>query len=150
MQKDNQLVGLAGEHLVMADLLLRGIRVLPAAQGMVFDLVAIVDKNLVRLQVKTTRGKHSWKHRPGKSYLFHVKYRGKYNTKYYEVGDFDGYAFVVLDERLIGYMLYDEKLSRNNLSFRAKDEEYGKGRVSPYFDELTWESFIKDHYARNK
>lgn len=99
-------IGTAGEYLVCADLILSGYRAFLTSQTCPYDVAVEVDGKLIRVQVKTTRGKRPIpqrvKHTP--AYLFHVRRCGKGGRKNYDENDFDVLALVALDIRKIAYV----------------------------------------------
>lgn len=97
--------GTAGEHLVCADLLLKGFRAFRAEQVCPYD-VAVDAGRLVRIQVKTTRAPRAIpqrvNHRAG--YLWNIARTGKGGRRTYGIDDFDLLALVALDVRRIAYL----------------------------------------------
>lgn len=96
--------GRAGEHLVAADLLRKGVECFEAAQGMPYDLVADVDGVLLRVQVKTTRKPEVLPGKSRRAYRFWVSRCGKNGAKVRESGSVDIFALVALDTCQIGYL----------------------------------------------
>lgn len=101
-------LGKAGEHLVCADLLLRGhqsfIVTDPASP---FDILMHHEKRLLKIQVKTTIDpqKHygTKRHKTMPCYVFKTWSCGWKGRKKYEEDDIDILAFVVLSTKEIGY-----------------------------------------------
>lgn len=144
-------IGRAGEYIALADLILQGEKAFLTDQGMNYDLV--VDKNgkMIRLQVKTTqklktkRGKKEYK----PTYFFHIRRAGKGAKRQFEIGEFEGFALVALDIKQVFYLLFDERIATASISLRDKKIKYqnsgGKGRRYLYYQDLTWENFLKDY-----
>lgn len=99
-------IGKVGEHLVCADLILKGYKAHLSDQGLPYDVIADVNGKLLKIQVKTTRGvrpiPQRFKYTP--AYLFHIKRCGKGGKKKYQSYDFDVMALVALDKNIIGYI----------------------------------------------
>lgn len=98
--------GMAGEHLVMADLLLQGYRAVMAAQHCPYDVLVEMPQGLIRIQVKSARGP-----RPGSrlkqhtpAYQWNVKRAGKNGQRAYSAGEFEIVACVALDVKRIAYI----------------------------------------------
>lgn len=111
--------GVAGEHLVCADLILQGYPAFPTGQGLPFDIAVDVDGRLIRVQVKTTRQPTNIPQRvthiPG--YIFNVRRMGKGGRKRYEERDVDVFALVALDSRSIGYVTVPQ--TKTTMIFRV-------------------------------
>lgn len=148
MSRSRELnTGIIGEHLTIADLLLQGYEAFGAAQGMVYDVVVDIDGRLIKFQVKTTSKMRTIQERANPIYFFHIKRAGKNAVKHYAKGDFDGYALVALDKKLVFYATFDECKS-NSICVRDKETNYlskrGGGRPNGfYYQEMTLERFIK-------
>ena len=138
-------IGRAGEHLAMADLLLKGEQAYTTGQGANYDI--IVDKNgrLIRLQVKTTQKIKYHGKCANPVYFFHIKRMGKNGAKRYMAGDFEGFALVVLDRREVYYLKNDGKIGTASICIRDREIAYspGGGPSGIYLQDLTWENFIK-------
>ncbi len=104
--KDDLAAGVAGEHLVCADLILRGYNAFLSDQGLPYDVVADIDGRLLKIQVKTTRGPREVPQRANHTpaYIFHVKRCGKGGKKQYGQQDADLFALVALDSKEVGYI----------------------------------------------
>ncbi len=140
-------IGTAGEHLVIADLLLNGFEAFGTAQGMNYDVVLETGNRLLKLQVKTTAKKRITVARANPIYFFHIKRAGKNGIRHYKKGDFDGYALVALDKRIVFYVAFDECKS-NSICVRDREMDYsgkrGGGRPNGiYYQEMTLDRFIK-------
>lgn len=138
-------IGRAGEYLVLADLLIRGIECFDTGQGVGFDVVAINDNKLIRLQVKTTSGLRKTYQRRNPVYFFHINRRGREGKHIYERDSFDGFALVSLDIRKVFYLNFDEKVKSHSICIRDKDINYGDVNRGLYYQDLTWENFINEH-----
>lgn len=111
MEKISDLdIGRAGEYLVCADLILSGHNAFLSDQGLPFDVVAIINGKVMRVQVKTTQEKkpipQRKKHTP--AYLFHLRRCGKGGRRSYDDTDFDFMALVALDIKRIAYINLQE------------------------------------------
>ena len=105
MIKDMQ-IGIAGEHLVCADLILNGYIAYLSEQGLHYDLVCDIDGILKRVQVKTTRKPIPVPQRKIRTdkYCIHTRRCGKGGRQSYSNSDIDILAVVALDTREIGYI----------------------------------------------
>lgn len=98
--------GMAAEHLVCADMLLRGLRAFRAEQVCAYDVAVDLGARILRLQVKGTRGPRAIPQRVGHrpAYMWQVRRAGKAGARVYGAGEFDMLALVALDTRQIAYM----------------------------------------------
>ena len=98
--------GVAGEHLVCADLLLQGYRAFLADQNCAYDVAVDVSGRLIRIQVKATRAPKNLPQRVGHypAYMWHVRRAGKGGRRTYADSEFDLLALVALDSRRIAYL----------------------------------------------
>jgi len=121
-------VGRAGEHLVCADLLLAGWTVYPTAQGMPYDLAVDTASRVVRVQVKSTfYPKHPQPHmRANPAYFFNTRRAGRGGARLYRENEFDIYAFVALDRRIMAYFAKAE-LPKQLVTLRIPGGRYGPG-----------------------
>ena len=99
-------LGKAGEHLVCADLILKGYVAFLSEQGLAYDVLLDSGKKLIKIQVKTTQ---SYKLIPQrnidtKAYIFNIKRCGKGNSQRYKNDEIDIFALVCLDTKKIGYI----------------------------------------------
>jgi hypothetical protein len=103
---DDLSIGVAGEHLVCADLITQGYTAFLSDQGLPYDVVADIDGKLTKIQVKTTRQckevPQRKEHTP--AYLFHIKRCGKGGRKTRTASDVDMFALVALDTKQVGYV----------------------------------------------
>lgn len=146
ISKELQL-GKAGEHLVVADLILKGYSAFLSDQGLNYDVVADVGSRLVRVQVKTTLGPKYYMHRSisnikkGKKqyegqrcvYRFGMR-RGMHTSKRTVAFEqVDVLAFVALDTRRIAYINASELVSKNGtdliiaVEFTVNDKSLNRG-----------------------
>lgn len=121
-------LGRAAEHLVCADLLLGGWHAFPTAQGMAYDLVVDVGARVIRVQVKATlHPRHPQPSmRANPAYFFCIKRAGRGAARIYRHDEFDVYALVALDRRLIGYFAKAE-LPSQLITMRIPGGRYGPG-----------------------
>lgn len=103
---DDLAAGLAGEHLVCAELLLAGYRAFLTDQNCPYDLAVEHEKRLIRVQVKTTRAPRPIPQRRQHvaGYMWNVRRAGKAGKRGYADDAFDIVALVALDTREIAYM----------------------------------------------
>lgn len=121
--------GKAGEYLVCADLILKGLIAFPSEQGLPYDVLLDTGRKLLKVQVKTTEGVRTVQQRAKetKCYIFNIKRHGKQNTKRYSSNEIDIFALVCLDTREIGYLKNAE--TPDTINIRA---DYLRGT---YYDE---------------
>ena len=124
-------MGRAAEHLVCADLLLSGWVTYPTAQGMPYDLVVDVGYRLIRVQVKSTYHPKNPqpKTRISPAYFFHTRRAGRGGNRLYRPNEFDAYALVALDRRLIAYFAVAE-LPKQYAVLRVPGAPYGRGPLA--------------------
>jgi hypothetical protein len=107
-QKDSLNIGIAGEHIVCADLLLNGHNPVMCNQNSKYDILAeTLDKSrLLRIQVKTTaRCRQSPPSRNDTpSYTFRIARATANGAPKYKDNDFDILACVALDSMSIAYI----------------------------------------------
>lgn len=143
-------IGRAGEYIVLADLLLNGVQAYDTGQGVGYDVVADVNGKLIKIQVKTTKKMRLLSQRANPIYFFHIKRAGKNGNKFYTKTDFDCFALVALDKKLVFYLPFNEKIKSNSICIRGKEFDYsgnhGGGRRSAlYYQNLTWENYTKNN-----
>ena len=106
MNKNDLIIGVAGEHLVCFDLMTKGYNVSMSEQGMSYDLVLDYNSTLLKIQVKTTRTytptPQRKKHYP--SYRFAVRKHGNGGRVVYEPTDVDIFALVCIETKQVGYI----------------------------------------------
>lgn len=121
-------LGRAAEHLVCADLLLCGWHAFQTAQGMAYDLAVDVATRVIRVQVKATlHPRHPQPSmRANPAYFFNIRRAGRGAARVYRHDEFDVYALVALDRRLIGYFAKAE-LPSQLITMRIPGGRYGPG-----------------------
>lgn len=119
-------IGTAAEYLVLADLLLAGVRAFPTAPGLPYDIVAEVDGRLIRIQVKSTQAPRAVPDRPGSgdSYFFWCRRAGKGGKRRIGNDEFDLLALVALDIRQIAYLPITDAV-RTTICLRAPGHRSG-------------------------
>lgn len=141
-------IGRAGQYLVLADLLLKGIQAFPTDEGMSYDVVADTNGKLIKLQVKTTQKKRILAQSSHPIYFFHIKRAGKNGARFYKMGDFEAFALVALDIKQVFYLKFDDNIKSNSICIRDKTTEYcgrakGGKKNGLYYQDLTWENLIQ-------
>ncbi|WP_127674594.1 hypothetical protein [Sinorhizobium meliloti] len=105
-------IGKAGEHLVCADLILQGYRAFLSDQGLPFDVVAVANDRLWRVQVKSTlqpKNVNAKGRNPRLSYSWSIRKRGKDGKGDRLTGAHcDLVALVALDTREVAYLPLSE------------------------------------------
>lgn len=102
------VIGTAGEHIVCADLIMRGHVAFITSAGLSYDVVADIGGRLVRVAVKSTTIARP---RIGRKltrpcYQFGITRRGGKHR--YSPGEADLVALVALDRRLVAYLPCDK------------------------------------------
>lgn len=115
----------AAEHLACADLLLGGWHAFHTAQGMAYDLAVDVGTRLLRVQVKATMHPQPGL-RANPAYFFSIRRAGRGALRVYRHDEFDIFALVALDRRLIGYFAKAE-LPTQLITLRIPGGRYGPG-----------------------
>ena len=102
-------IGVAGEHLVCADLIIKGHNAYLSDQGLPYDVIADINGKLYKIQVKTTSKYRAVPQRKKytPAYLFWIKRCGKGGKKIYTERDYDFMALVALDKKIIGYLPFN-------------------------------------------
>lgn len=134
-------MGRAGEHLVMADLLLNGWVAYPTAQGVPYDVAVDTGEHVIRVQVKSTKMPKTPAslNRGTPLYVFNNRRAGKGGRRRYGADDFDVLALVALDRRLVAYYAWADCLN-DCIAIRVPGLRYGEGGVKcRYFDEAKFE-----------
>jgi len=121
-------LGRAAEHLVCADLLLGGWHAFHTDQGMAYDLAVDVGASVIRVHVKATlHPRHPQPSmRANPAYFFNIRRAGRGAARVYRHDEFDVYALVALDRRLIGYFAKAE-LPSQLITMRIPGGRYGMG-----------------------
>lgn len=115
-------IGVAGEYLVCADLILKGHRAFLSEQGLPFDVILDYKGKLYKCQVKTTREHREVPQRknPIPAYIFNIGRNGKANRwGNYSDSDVDFFALVAIDSNRIAYL--PNKRIRSTMNFRVPE-----------------------------
>jgi PD-(D/E)XK nuclease superfamily protein len=145
---DDLELGKAGEHLVCADLILKGYKAYLSDQGLPYDVVCDIGNRLIRIQVKTTA--HTvirQEERKTAGYMFTLKLVGKNKNGIFQNDKVDLFALVATDESNIAYLLPSE--TKRTISVRAEKYrgsytgESGKdGRGGVYLSDFPFSRII--------
>jgi len=110
-------IGKAGEYLVCADLILKGLIAFPSEQGLPYDVLIDTGEKILRVQVKTTERPRDIPQRSKSSlaYIFSIKRAGKDGKTRYSEDEIDIFALVCLDTRKVGYILNKEMPTTINI-----------------------------------
>lgn len=131
---DNSFKGFASESLVKTDLLARGIDVLqPIRPDLPYDLVAIVNSEYVRIQVKTGNRKDD--HSITADVRKPPKGPHRY-TCYYDESDYDIMAITDLKTRKVAYIPYG--MYKRSITFRFEPRKRYNRNPEIYFDDFTY------------
>lgn len=141
-------IGRAGQYIVLADLLERGVQAYDTGEGVSYDVVADTEGRLIRLQVKATQKMRVLKQASNPVYFFHLKRAGKNGARFYNQNDFEAFALVAMDKRQVFYLPFDDHLGSNSVCIRDKNKEYtgkaGGGKFNGlYYQDLTWEALCQ-------
>jgi hypothetical protein len=100
--------GIAGEHLVCADLLLSGYRAYLTDQNCPYDVAVDHANRLIRIQVRSTRQQRGIPQRSDyiPAYLWYVRKAGKLGRRQFRSDEVDVVALVALDTREIAYISF--------------------------------------------
>jgi hypothetical protein len=104
-------IGKAAEHLVCAELILRGFNAFLADAGQPYDLLVDTGTVVLRLQVKATRAPYRYERSDGRttdSYRFGLRKGRRYAR--IDPRSVDVFAFVALDSRRIAFLNVAELL----------------------------------------
>lgn len=150
------MYGRAGEHLVIVDLIKKGFEPFLTGRNANYDIILPIlngdvrdGSKLLRVQVKTTS-------KPGKMnseyftpvYIFHVRRAGKGSKRLYQVGEFDMFAFAMLDTMSVSYMLFTKEVNKTViLRDRRQNYKVNTGRIAPYADDLTIERCVSSFHG---
>lgn len=106
---DDLQIGIAGEHLVCADLIIKGYKAYLSDQGLPYDVLLDINGKLFKIQVKTTSKYRSVPQRKTHTpaYLFWIKRKGRNGKRVYKNSDYDFMALVALDKKIIGYLPFN-------------------------------------------
>lgn len=111
MRKSKELqLGKAGEYMVCADLILKGLISYPSEQGLPYDVLCDTGEKLLKIQVKTTSGPRVVPQRKKETrcYIFNIKRNGKNGRGRYGKDEIDLFALVCIDSGQIGYITPNE------------------------------------------
>jgi hypothetical protein len=107
-------IGKAGEHIVVADLLLAGYNAFLSDQGLPYDVLVDHEHRIYRVSVKSTLRayqqrppKHCPTYQPTPAYRFHLRcgrYRKAKELKLIDPNEIDIIAAVALDIKRVGYL----------------------------------------------
>jgi len=114
---DKFQIGKAGEYMVCADLLLKGLNVSPAGETLPYDLLLDTGSKILKIQVKTTKNSkrtNQWKG-VNDAYVFSVRRKGSDGKKRYDYNEVDIFAVVTLDTKQIGYIKNSEMPTTINI-----------------------------------
>lgn len=119
MRKSNELqIGKAGEYIVCADIIMKGLIAFPSEQGLPYDVIIDTGKKLLRCQVKTTEKprKIPQRNKETFAYIFNVKRHGNPNNlRQYNQNEVDVFALVELENRRVVYVRNKEMPCTLNL-----------------------------------
>jgi hypothetical protein len=130
-------VGKAAEHLVCVDLLMKGYNAFLSDQGLPYDVVIDLGRQLVRVQVKgTAKPKNPMRGlRISDGYFFHARRAGRGRRRVYGDDEFDIYALVALDIYAVAYFARDE-VDSQTICLRVPGVTYGPGgRLARHFED---------------
>ena len=135
-------IGKAGEHLVCADLIMKGYKAYLTDQGLAYDVIVDINNKLLRIQVKTTLHSSFIPQRKQnyKSYKFNCRRCGKGGRKEYSNNDVDIVAFVCIEDDLIGYLKIEDV--RSTMYFRTKKQKYFSAKQGIYLEDCTFDKVI--------
>lgn len=106
MNTTDLIIGIAGEHLVCADLLAQGYAAFMASQNCPYDVAVQVGNKLVRVQVKTAKAAKPFLQKRQQhivGYTWWIR-QGKGGRRAYHKDAFDVIALVGLDTKQIAYI----------------------------------------------
>jgi len=140
-------IGIAGEHLVCADLILKGFIAFLTDQGLPYDVIVDVNGKLLKCQVKTTTKPRiiPQREKETQAYIFNIKNHGKKNDKIYNDSDVDIFALVCIDTGKIGYLKNIDV--RSTMNFRVdklKNSYYDEKGIKNYEKVLLLNKTIKN------
>jgi hypothetical protein len=135
---DDLSAGLAGEHLVCADLLREGFAAFRAEQNCAYDVGVDLGDRLIRLQVKATRLARPFLQK-GQTYITGYSWgirQGKRGVRAYAVGAVDGFALVALDSGQIAYLRPEQGRQTFQIPISGAKSNRGKRFEEFAFDGL--------------
>ena len=140
-------IGKAGEYLVCADIIMKGMVAYPSEQGLPYDVVIDNGNRLLKCQVKTTikprkvpqRAKESY------AYIFNIRRHGKNNKKQYDSKDVDLFALVELERRTVIYISNKDMPSTINIRVDSlRGTYYDEVGISDYNEAIKLYVTIKN------
>jgi hypothetical protein len=102
-----RLIGKAGEHLVCADLFLRGWVATLASEGQPYDVIAEQGGRMIRVAVKSTQEARPRRAGARDAYCFTINRRRPGKRLLYTRAEADVIALVTIDTKRVGYMGVD-------------------------------------------
>jgi len=146
MQHDAHFMGQAGEYLVAAEITARGHVCLTTPPKVKYDLVADVNDNLIKIQVKTINLPRKASKTQKLVYEFSLK-KNRNKSSIYEKEDIDGFALVAFNQRQIAFIPLGDKTSIN---FRVHGVAYSQQAQAKYMDDplYSFESFVEQILKR--
>lgn len=119
MRTSNALqIGKAGEYIVCADLIMKGLIAFPSEQGLPYDVLIDTGKKLLRCQVKTTEKPRvvPQRNKETTAYIFNVKRHGNSNNlRTYSLNEVDVFALVDLETKGVAYLKNEDMPTTLNL-----------------------------------
>lgn len=139
-------IGKAGEHLVCADLIIKGYQAFLSDQGLSYDVIVDLYGKLIKVQVKSTRGQRTVPQREHliSGYLYHIKRCGKSGNNEYSKNVVDIFALVAIDTGEIGYLC--TKDIRRTMVLRSKFMQYPTNKGT-FLTDLTFEKALENLYG---
>lgn len=138
MTKSNELqIGKAGEYIVCADIIIKGLIAYPSEQGLPYDVVIDNGLRLLKCQVKTTEKPRLIPQRAKENYAytFNVKRHGKNAKKRYTLKDVDIFALVELKTRSVAYLVNGDMPTTINLRAESlRGNYYDEKGIKDYKD----------------
>lgn len=143
--------GVVGEHLVCADIIASGYLAHITTQGSIYDIIAEVGGELLRVQAKTTvfeRDLTSAARTSAMGYSWYVRRRGKAGSKRLTDEEADVIALVALDGPWIAYLepRYCGQTVQM-MSPRRPMRESRQGTQLRRVDAFPFSRFVEDRYA---
>ncbi len=107
-------LGTAAEHLVCAELILKGYTAYLTGQGCAYDIAIDLNGQMVRVQVKATSKLRAVPQRIADTpaYLWHVRRAGKGGKRLYGAKEFDILALVAIDIKTVAYFDVTDKIKQ--------------------------------------
>ena len=100
MEVSEFMIGKAGEHLVVSDLILKNKNSFLAGEGLPYDVVCESNGRLIKIQVKTCIAPRMDK----ELYVYSLQNGKSKNRKQYQENEIDMFALVALDSKEIAYI----------------------------------------------